>query len=117
MLVSNKSFVTNDKINLALFEQKVRKAYSTEIKKLLAKDEETGKSGLRILDDALIAYIESNESQFKNISLPRPDQINLPKMSLDSRQESSNFFCEETKEVANMTNVNESSGMIALTTN
>ena len=62
MLVTNKSFVTNDKINLALFEQKVRKAYATEIKKLLSKDEQSGKSGLRILDDALIGFIDRNES-------------------------------------------------------
>ena len=73
ILGTNKDFITCNRINLAKFEQCGRKAYSNEVKKLMAKDEQTGKQGVRLLDDALIAYIEKNESQFKSISLPRAD--------------------------------------------
>ena len=42
--------------------------------KLLEKDA-NGKSGIRTLDDSLASYIERGTSPFKQISLPKPDQI------------------------------------------
>jgi len=52
-----KTFLSPTKINLAGFEAAVKVPYAAEIRKLVERNE-NGKSGIRILDDSLVAFIE-----------------------------------------------------------
>ena len=73
---SAEPLIGENSINLACFEQDARKPYFAHVSKLLEKNEQ-GKSGIRLLEEQLVNYIDQGQSSFKNISLPRPDQIIL----------------------------------------
>lgn len=71
--------------------------YADEIRKLVEKNEQ-GKSGIRILDESLVAFIEQGTSPFKSISLPRSDQIQTMALTLEKQTSDPMTLEEESKE-------------------
>ena len=67
-------FISDSRINLAKVQSDVQIPYQKEVQKLMVKDK-NGKTGIRVLDDYLIGIIDANQTSFKHIALPRPDQI------------------------------------------
>ena len=65
--------ITQDTINLANFEGILQK-YNEQINILQSRDKE-GRSGVRLLDKQLMSLIDENQSTFKTIQLPKPEQV------------------------------------------
>jgi len=53
------SLITADSINLACFEQDARRPYFAHVAKLLVKDEQ-GKTGIRLMEEQLVALIDQS---------------------------------------------------------
>lgn len=67
----SENLITIDTINLANFSN-VKNKYKQQIDNLFEKDGE-GRSGMRLLDKALMSLIDDNQSSFKSITLPKPE--------------------------------------------
>ena len=74
-MMETKTFISNNSINLANLKH-ILKKQKEQVKLFLSKDKQ-GKNGIALLDEAMMTLIESNQSSFKVINLPKPEQLNL----------------------------------------
>ena len=54
---SAEPLISNNSINLACFEQDARRPYQAHVAKLFEKNQQ-GKSGIRLMEEALVTYID-----------------------------------------------------------
>lgn len=68
-MVQSKSFISDKSINLANLKH-ILKKQKDQVKLFLSKDSD-GKNGISLLDESMMILIESNQSSFKVIQLPK----------------------------------------------
>ena len=74
-MVQSKSFISDKSINLANLKH-ILKKQKEQVRLFLSKDSD-GKNGISLLDESMMILIESNQSSFKVIQLPKFEQLNL----------------------------------------